>query len=372
MNHSKRGNRRLIRERALAITMAILFASMSVATALAMDLIPSERDTTNLYGGPATLDGKFETADGVPDKQGWVSQDMSPQGVGNFGQLWKDLGDADEDQVNQSPQWAFIDDGVVVEGVGPSYCTGGLFCYGPQGMVTNTTGGLVGGIATLHNEVLSEPIQLPQENGWPVLSLDTYLDNGRFPFQDWLFASYVLDATADPQGLTGWESYSDTFMHGAEYGHYTRTSIAFTPELLPAGMRWVRIRLVAYQVVAIPGGHGTPAPYFDNVRLQWVRGAAAAVPSPVASIAATAVPNPFNPSVTIRWTADAGSRATVRVHDLSGRLVASLFDGEASGAAHEVVWNGRDEAGQAVAAGVYLCRISTGSDARVLKLSLVR
>lgn len=115
--------------------------------------------------------------------------------------------------------------------------------------------------------------------------------------------------------------------------------------------------------MAIPGGHGTPAPYFDNVRLQWVRGAAAAVPSPVASIAATAVPNPFNPSVTIRWTADAGSRATVRVHDLSGRLVASLFDGEASGAAHEVVWNGRDEAGQAVAAGVYLCRISTGSDA---------
>ena len=213
MNHSKRGNRRLIRERALAITMAILFASMSVATALAMDLIPSERDTTNLYGGPATLDGKFETADGVPDKQGWVSQDMSPQGVGNFGQLWKDLGDADEDQDNQSPQWAFIDDGVVVEGVGPSYCTGGLFCYGPQGMVTNTTGGLVGGIATLHNEVLSEPIQLPQENGWPVLSLDIYLDNGRFPFQDWLFASYVLDATADPQGLTGWESYSDTFMH---------------------------------------------------------------------------------------------------------------------------------------------------------------
>ncbi len=40
---------------------------------------------------------------------------------------------------NLSPQVAFIDDGLVVPGVGPTMCVD--WCYGPYGYVVNHTGG---------------------------------------------------------------------------------------------------------------------------------------------------------------------------------------------------------------------------------------
>jgi hypothetical protein len=352
--------------------IAGLGAAAPATVTFADDLAPAVGDTVNLYGGPGTLEGKFERADGEADPQGWVTVDESGAHVGNFGQLWKGLGEVDVDQDNPSPQWAFIDDGLVVPGCGPTYCKDGMYCYGPQEMVTNITGGAGNGVAGIDCAVVSPLIALHEENGWPVLSLDAYLHNGQFPFADWLLTAYFLDATADPSGQTGWNGYWDTFLYGAEVGHYVRLTIPFTPDIMPEGMLWARIRLVVYQPSVFVNSYGTPAPYFDNVRLQWVRGSAAAADLPTAPIAATAVPNPFNPSVTIRWSAPAGSRATVRVHDLAGRLVADLFGGANPGSGGEVVWNGRDASGRAVAAGVYLCRITVDADVRVLKLTLAR
>lgn len=373
-----RMKRRRLPARAIATLIAALGAIAPGAHALpgpdgiTDTLARAAGDTVNLYGGPGLLEGKFEMADGTMDPQGWTAIDQSSSHVGNFGRLWKDLGDEDEDQDNPSPQWAFIDDGVVVPGCGPTYCANGLYCYGPQHMVTNITGGVGDGMEGMDCAVVSPPIPLHEENGWPVLSLDAYQHNGRFPFACWLLTAYFLDATADPFGQTGWAPYWDGFLYGAEPGHYSRVCVPFTPDIMPSGMRWVRIRLVAYQPSLYLSSTGSPAPYFDNVHLQWVRGSAAGADLPTAPIAATAVPNPFNPSVTIRWSAPAGSRTTVSVHDLAGRLVTDLYRGDATGSDAEVVWNGRDASGQAVAAGVYLCRITADADVRVLKLTLVR
>jgi len=66
-----------------------------------------------------------------------------PQGVGDFTQLWSNLGVADECVDNFTTQVAFIDDGMVVPGVGPSNCVN--WCYGPNGWVVNFTGGALGG-----------------------------------------------------------------------------------------------------------------------------------------------------------------------------------------------------------------------------------
>ena len=361
--------RRPARGRAIVAFIAGLGALAPALAAVAQDFTPARRDTVDLYGGPGTLDGKFERADGQADAQGWVAEDLTHGSVGNFGQLWKGLDDADPDQDNLSPQWAFIDDGLVVPGCGPTFCKDGMYCYGPQQMVTNITGGLSRGATGIDCAVVSPAIALHEDDGWPVLSLDAYMHNGAFPFADWLLTAYFLDATDDPAGQTGWQGYWDTFLYGGTSGQYARITVAFTPDLMPQGMRWARIRLVAVQPTIFLNSYGTPGPYFDNVRLQWVRGVVAAADLPAGPITATAVPNPFNPSVTIRWTAPAGSRTTVRVHDLSGRLVADLGTGGGSG---EVVWNGRDSAGQAVAAGTYLCRITADADVRVLKLTLVR
>ena len=69
---------------------------------------------------------------GLPDQIGGIETcqpgdpvlwtPVSGLGCGNFGQLMADLDDIDEDVDNHSPQWIFIDDGVIVPGTGGSPC----------------------------------------------------------------------------------------------------------------------------------------------------------------------------------------------------------------------------------------------------------
>ena len=37
----------------------------------------AKADTLFIYGGPGTLEGKFETAGGLPDRQGWIGVDRT-------------------------------------------------------------------------------------------------------------------------------------------------------------------------------------------------------------------------------------------------------------------------------------------------------
>ena len=82
------------------------------------------------------------------------------------------------------------------------------------------------------------------------------------------------------------------------------------------------------------------------------------------------VPNPFNPATTIGYTLQASAHVIVGVYDASGTLVARLDDGVKSAGAHSIAWNGRDDAGHAVASGVYFYRIEgvPGVDARKMVL----
>jgi flagellar hook assembly protein FlgD len=60
------------------------------------------------------------------------------------------------------------------------------------------------------------------------------------------------------------------------------------------------------------------------------------------------------------------------VFDLSGRLVKGLVTAEVRSAGrHEVVWNGRDDAGRRVASGTYVYRLDAGdfSEARRMVLA---
>jgi alpha-amylase len=91
--------------------------------------------------------------------------------------------------------------------------------------------------------------------------------------------------------------------------------------------------------------------------------AAAPVPpgEPVGAAAAVrfagARPNPFNPSVSIRFALAAPGPVRVVVFDAAGRQVAVLQDGPREAGEHAVTWNGRDGRGRPAAAGAYLVRI---------------
>jgi FlgD Ig-like domain len=84
------------------------------------------------------------------------------------------------------------------------------------------------------------------------------------------------------------------------------------------------------------------------------------------------VPNPFNPTTSIRFTLPREMAVTVDIWAVDGSRVLTLLSGETlPGGANEVRWDGRNAGGQRVASGVYLFRLSTTLGARTARLVLL-
>ena len=93
---------------------------------------------------------------------------------------------------------------------------------------------------------------------------------------------------------------------------------------------------------------------------------------PVLALGLDSWPNPFNPQTTVGFAlADAGP-VRLAVHDARGQLVRSLVADRMPAGSHQVVWDGRDDAGRPVASGVYLARLVTDRGEKVRKLTLAR
>jgi hypothetical protein len=84
-------------------------------------------------------------------------------------------------------------------------------------------------------------------------------------------------------------------------------------------------------------------------------------------------PNPFNPQTTIVFEILERQAVTLRVFDMSGRLVKELitFEPHTPGR-HEVVWNGRDDSGRQVASGTYFYRLEAGSYSETKRMVLIK
>ncbi len=83
-------------------------------------------------------------------------------------------------------------------------------------------------------------------------------------------------------------------------------------------------------------------------------------------------PNPFNPTTTIRFGLPRDGDVAIAVYDVSGRLVNVLADGGYPTGEHEVVWTGRDAAGNEVASGVYFYSMRSGGFEARRKMVLLK
>ena len=88
-------------------------------------------------------------------------------------------------------------------------------------------------------------------------------------------------------------------------------------------------------------------------------------------LTARAAPNPANPATTLRFTVPSEGRVTVLIHDLQGRRVRTLIDQQRTAGDHEAVWRGRDDAGNALASGVYVYSVEAGGQVASGKVTLV-
>ncbi len=96
-------------------------------------------------------------------------------------------------------------------------------------------------------------------------------------------------------------------------------------------------------------------------------------PPPAGASRLAICPNPFNPRTSLAFAlADAGL-VEVAIHDARGRLVRRLCQRELPAGDHALAWDGCDDHGQDVAAGIYLARLHVdGHVCAAAKMSLVR
>ena len=73
------------------------------------------------------------------------------------------------------------------------------------------------------------------------------------------------------------------------------------------------------------------------------------------------LPNPFGTRTTIGFDLARRDEVALRVYDVTGRLVRTLASGSLESGSHRVEWNGRDDRGSLVEAGLYFCRLDVGS-----------
>ena len=86
------------------------------------------------------------------------------------------------------------------------------------------------------------------------------------------------------------------------------------------------------------------------------------------------VPNPFNPSTTIKYSIPEGINVHVilNIYDIRGKLVNTLVDEIKESGVYSVFWDGKESKGRYVASGVYFFRIEAGNFVQTRKMVLLK
>jgi len=83
-------------------------------------------------------------------------------------------------------------------------------------------------------------------------------------------------------------------------------------------------------------------------------------------------PNPFNSETVIRFALRAAEEAELALFNLTGQRVATLMQGWRPAGTYTVRWDGRDDGGRELGAGVYLYRLQASEQIEMRKLLLLR
>jgi len=78
-------------------------------------------------------------------------------------------------------------------------------------------------------------------------------------------------------------------------------------------------------------------------------------------------PNPFNPVTTIPFSVPRSARATLRIYDLLGRHVSTLFDKNVKPGHYVAFWNAVQHS-----SGTYLCTLQANGLTKIIKITLLK
>ena len=195
-------------------------------------------------------------------------------------------------------------------------------------------------------------------------------------------SGYSVDnlAPAAPAPLTGQYAAGETRLHWnpnteadlAGYRLYRGTSAAFVPspatfvaDLPDTGYADAAGAPYVYKLFAVDS-HGNLSPV------------ATLIPSGTLGVDDFAAPRAFlalasaNPSrgaqTTLRFGLATSGRVSLALYDASGRRVRTLASGALEAGEHSARWDGRDDSGHEVAAGLYFAKLEAGGSARTVRV----
>jgi hypothetical protein len=190
-----------------------------------------------------------------------------------------------------------------------------------------------------------------------------YVNNtGNSPGQD----QWVVEVTSD--GGFNWEIIEDTSTSEAAW-----VAVELNLEdLLPLTSQ------VQFRFIASDEGSGSIVEAaVDDFSLLTFENSLSAVdeiqPSVGAIVLQQNTPNPFNPATTINFSVPGeGQSVSLKVFDVTGRLVRVLVDQSILSGNQSIVWRGRDDDGRDVSTGIYFYRLQTRDSVLTRKLVLIR
>jgi hypothetical protein len=83
-------------------------------------------------------------------------------------------------------------------------------------------------------------------------------------------------------------------------------------------------------------------------------------------------PNPFNPTTQIPFRIAVPGAVELVVYDMLGRRVRTLVQGHYTTGVYRITWDGRDDSGQAVAGGMYLCQLISGRQSQTRQMIFLK
>ncbi len=199
------------------------------------------------------------------------------------------------------------------------------------------------------------------------ISLDIYrdLDPGHAKLYFWRVFGYSDDCLLSSREALG--------VAQGDQKEWFRQRIVFSPS---PGVTGIEISLGVENINFVAGECRSHAPLLDNIAVVRFGGAVSAAGEPNLPTKLALQqnrPNPFNPATTIFYEVpEHAARVTLRVYDVSGRLVRTLVDGRQAAGPGRIDWNGRNDAGGTVASGVYYYRLAAGAIQQTRRMVMLK
>ncbi|MFC2082189.1 FlgD immunoglobulin-like domain containing protein [Bacteroidota bacterium] len=84
------------------------------------------------------------------------------------------------------------------------------------------------------------------------------------------------------------------------------------------------------------------------------------------------IPNPFNPSTTIKFRLVEASSVVLEIFDINGELINTLINEDKNAGTHSIKWDATDSKGTKVSSGVYFYKITANNHTITKKMTLLK